>query len=85
MKNVPYEKPEMGDELQNEEYTQEALQHEQEQTTASSRVSKRKRLEDLLEERRLQREFDDYDYYLGEKKSYYEDDIFSDLYSNESE
>ncbi len=42
------------------------------------RSDKRRRLEDLLEEKRLRAELDGYDEHLSRKRSYYSDDIFDD-------
>ena len=42
------------------------------------RSDKRRRLEDLLEEKRLRAELDGYDERLSRKRSYYSDDIFDD-------
>lgn len=42
------------------------------------RSDKRRRLEDLLEEKRLRIELDGYDEHLSRKRSYYSDDIFDD-------
>lgn len=49
------------------------------------RLDKRRRLEDLLEEKRLSEELDDYDNYLSQKASYYEDDLFSEFYTHYQE
>ena len=44
----------------------------------SKRSDKRRRLEDLLEEKRLRAELDGYDEHFSRKRSYYSDDIFDD-------
>jgi hypothetical protein len=41
---------------------------------------KRRRLEELLEEKQLRQELEEYDDYLDSQGSYYDDDIFSEHY-----
>jgi len=39
---------------------------------------KRRRLDELLEEKKLQQELDEYGTYIDRHRSYYDDDLFSD-------
>lgn len=53
-----------------------------EKPESTKRLDKRRRLEDFLEEKRLRTELDEYDDYLSNKGSDYDDALFNDLYRN---
>lgn len=62
----------------------ESLSHEIDKSIVNERHEKiklgdkRRRLDELLEEKLLRSELDEYDEYLSQKRSYYCDDIFDD-------